>query len=167
MLLGDTRSIFERRALDAETNPNWNEMSSKQLAEALGVMEGRPWPDWKGRPISSNAVAPTLKPFGIVPGRVGDRKKDSGYALVQFEEAFTRYLPPFTTSATSAALKTNGNSQEQSSANGPGAELADRHIGNGINGAEVAEVAEVESPPPESARDIGPDGDAPPWEIIL
>ena len=47
-----------------------------------------------GGPISSNAVARLLNPFGIEPGYVGDRKKDRGYEVKQFEEAFTRYLPP-------------------------------------------------------------------------
>jgi putative DNA primase/helicase len=164
MLLGDIKAIFEQRALDAETNPHWNEILSKQLVEALAAMEGRPWPEWKGKPISSTAVARLLKAFGIKPGCVGDRKKDSGYEVKQFEEAFTRYLSPSATSATPAALKTNGNSEKQSSANDPGAELSNRRKGNGINGAGVAEV---ESPPPERETGIGPDGDTPPWEIIL
>jgi hypothetical protein len=112
-------------------------------------MEGRPWPEWKGKPISSNAVARLLKAFGIKPGCVGDRKKDSGYEVKQFEEAFTRYLSPSATSATPAALKTNGNSEKQSSANDLGAELSNRRKGNEINGAGDAEV---ESPSGARAR---------------
>ena len=120
MLLGDIKTIFEQRALDAETNPNWNEISSKQLADALAMMEGRPWPEWRGgKPISSHAVARLLKPFGIEHGYVGDRKKDRGYAVKMFEEAFARYITPSATAATAAALKTNENSEKQSAANDP------------------------------------------------
>ena len=89
MLLGDIKTIFEQRPLDAETNPNWNEISSKQLVEALAAMEGRPWPEWRGgKPISSHAVARLLKAFGIEHGYIGDRKKDRGYEAKMFEEAF-------------------------------------------------------------------------------
>ena len=113
MLLGDIKAIFEQRALDAETNPHWNEILSKQLVEALAAMEGRPWPEWAGM----EGQADQLERRGAAaegvrhkPGCVGDRKKDSGYEVKQFEEAFTRYLSHATTSATPAALKTNGNS---------------------------------------------------------
>ena len=95
MLLGDIKTIFEQRALDAETNPNWNEMSSKQLAEALAVMEGRPWPEWRGgKPISSHAVARLLKAFGIEHGYVGDRKKDRGYEVKSSKKRSRAISPP-------------------------------------------------------------------------
>ena len=238
------------------------DLPGRKYAEdvALAVMEGRPWPEWRGgKPISSHAVARLLKAisvrdgalgvsvpdglndraadnwepllavadraggdwperarkaavalsgngvvkddsagvmllgasascfddisfqfglvsasarcskivlisFGIEHGYVGDRKKDRGYEMKMFEEAFARYITPSATAATAAALKTNGNSEKQSVANDPGAALSNRRKGNGINGAAVAAI---KSPPPESARDIGPDGAVPPWEIIL
>ena len=165
MLLGDIKTIFEQRALDAETDPNWNEISSKQLADALAMMEGRPWPEWRGgKPISSHAVARLLKPFGIEPGYVGSRKKDRGYAVNMFEEAFARYITPSATAATAATLKIKENPEKQSAANNPGAALSNRGKDNEIN---AAAVAAVESPPPESARDGGFDVDVPAWEIVL
>ncbi len=149
MLLGDIKTIFEQRALDAETNPNWNEISSKQLAEAFAVMEGRPWPEWRGgKPISSHTVARLLKPFGIEPGHVGARKKDRGYAVNMFEEAFARYITPSATAATAATLKTKENSEKQSAANDPGAALSNHGKDNEINAAAVAAL----DSPLQSAR---------------
>jgi hypothetical protein len=145
MLLGDIKTIFEQRALDAKANPNWNEISSKQLADALAMMEGRPWPEWRGgKPISSHAVARLLKPFGIEHGYVGSRKKDRGYEVNMFDEAFARCITPSATAATAAALKTNGNSVKRSAANDRGAALSNHEKGNEINGAAVAAD---ESPP--------------------
>jgi Protein of unknown function (DUF3631) len=165
LLLGDIKTIFEQRALDAEASSNWNEISSKQLADALAMMEGRPWPEWRGgKPVSSHAVARLLKPFGIEPGYVGSRKKDRGYEVNMFDEAFCRYITPSATAATAAALKIKENPLEQSAANSPGAALSNHEKENNINDAAVAAL---ESPPSESARDIGFDVDAPAWEILL
>src|SRR5512144_1914055 len=52
-LLGDIKAIFERRALNVS---DWRRIPSKELADALAAMEGRPWPEWKGKPITANAV---------------------------------------------------------------------------------------------------------------
>jgi Protein of unknown function (DUF3631) len=62
----------------------------------LIAIEGRPWAEWKhGKPITANGIARLLAPFpGIKPGTirtsVGTPK---GYQLVQFDDAFARYLP--------------------------------------------------------------------------
>jgi hypothetical protein len=157
--------MFAQRAGDAARDTHWHELSSKQLAEALAEMGGRPWPEWRGgKPISAHAVARLLKPFGIEPGYVGDRKKDRGYTLNMFEEAFARYLTPAATAATAAALKTNGNLRKESVAHDPGASLSNREKGNEIDGAAVAAV---ENPAPERESDTNRDSGAAPWEIVL
>jgi hypothetical protein len=72
-------------------------------------MEGRPWPEWKGKPITKNAPARLLKPFFIRPKdlRFGPQNA-SGYELSAFEDAFARYLsaePPRTTPTSPTELK--------------------------------------------------------------
>ena len=86
-LLADIRTTFEEKALDR--------LASVEICEALTVMEGRPWPDWKaGKPLTPNQLARLLKPFGIVSDsvRVGG-KTPKGYYRHQFIEAWDRYLP--------------------------------------------------------------------------
>jgi hypothetical protein len=73
------------------------EITSKDLADMLGAMEGRPWAEFgrTGKAITANRLARLLKPFGIVPGLIGpenDRKR--GYQLSRFLEVFGRHLSP-------------------------------------------------------------------------
>jgi putative DNA primase/helicase len=87
LLLSDIRAIFTERRLDR--------LPSAELVEALVVIEGRQWAEWKaGKPITANGLARLLAPFGIKPGTIrtaGGTPK--GYQLTQFEDAFARYLP--------------------------------------------------------------------------
>jgi hypothetical protein len=59
-------------------------------------MDEREWAEWRNRgPISAQQVAGILRPFGIPPakwkrGGVTCR----GYFRADFEDAFSRYLPP-------------------------------------------------------------------------
>jgi putative DNA primase/helicase len=95
MVLADIKTIFALRgAID---------MRSKDLAEALAAMEGRPWAEYgkQSKPITANALARLLKQFKmadgrqIVPGDIWiEGKSASGYSLAQFEDAFRRYLEP-------------------------------------------------------------------------
>jgi putative DNA primase/helicase len=88
-LLGDTRVIFAERGVDR--------LPSVELVEALVAIEGRPWAEWKaGKPITANGLARLLAPFGITPDtiRTGDRTP-KGYQRAHFEDAFSRYLPPW------------------------------------------------------------------------
>jgi Protein of unknown function (DUF3631) len=85
-LLADIRTIFAERGIDR--------LPSGALVDALVAIEGRPWAEWKaGKPLSQNGLARLLKPLKIAPDnvRVGD-KVPKGYYLVQFEDAFRRYL---------------------------------------------------------------------------
>jgi putative DNA primase/helicase len=84
-LLGDIKAIFAEKRVDR--------ISSGDLVEALSAIEGRPWGEWKGKPITKNGLARLLNPFLITPDSVrfgeGTMK---GYLLSQFEDVFSRYL---------------------------------------------------------------------------
>lgn len=86
-LLSDIFSVFEEEMVD--------ELPSDALALKLAAMEGRPWPEWgrAKKPITANAVARLLKPFGVSPGRLSSGQK-RGYRRAGFEEAWDRYRPP-------------------------------------------------------------------------
>lgn len=114
ILLGDIRAIFARRALNG-SGELWTRISSKDLAEAFAAMEGRPWPDWKNKPITANALARQLKPYSVRPKdiRFGSHSA-SGHELSAFADAFERYLPSepsFATPTSQTGLKTRGNSK--------------------------------------------------------
>jgi Protein of unknown function (DUF3631) len=90
VLLGDIRAIFT-----AERNTD--RLRSADLCEALQKLEGQPWAEYgkSRKPISQNQLARLLKPLGIVPEVFRDEAKTPrGYMLVQFSDAFDRYLPP-------------------------------------------------------------------------
>jgi putative DNA primase/helicase len=69
---------------------------SSVLAEKLGQMEGRPWPEYRGkRPITTHAIARLLKDFSVEP--VDMRAPDSGrpvkgYWADALQGVFERYL---------------------------------------------------------------------------
>jgi hypothetical protein len=87
MLLSDIRDILA----DKEASRIW----SSDLAASLVALEGRPWGERNGGgPITPNAIALLLAPYGIKPA--GIRKKSivlKGYRAKQFKNAFARYLP--------------------------------------------------------------------------
>lgn len=87
-LLADIRTVFA--AEDADKLP------SKELANALVEMEGHPWAEWKGKPLSQNTLARLLAPFDIVPStiRIGEKNTPKGYKREQFADDWARYLPP-------------------------------------------------------------------------
>jgi hypothetical protein len=86
-LLQDIRAIFEEKQAD--------EITSGQLCEALGKIETSPWGEWsQGKPITPTRLARMLKPFEIVPDRIGGKGFQArGYTFRQFEDAFWLYLP--------------------------------------------------------------------------
>jgi hypothetical protein len=72
-----------------------SEMASAELCAALVQMENSPWPEYKGKPLTPAWLAALLRPFGIVPDRVGGKdSRARGYTLHQLEDAFSRYLQP-------------------------------------------------------------------------
>jgi hypothetical protein len=166
-LLGDIKAIFERRALNVS---DWRRIPSRELAESLAAMEGRPWPEWKGRPITANAVARLLRPFKIAPKQLRCGSQNvSGYELSAFTDAFERYLspaPPSTTPTSHTLLKTQLNSECQTPTAESNVGVSDDEKAS--DNRDVGGVGLV-SPPEASGKDRDEDdndGDAP-WELTL
>jgi uncharacterized protein DUF3631 len=85
LLLGDIRNVLGERP----------SIPSKELADALGAMEGRPWPEFgrSRKAITTHTLARLLKPLMIFPGDVRDGPDNfKGYKAADFAEAFERYL---------------------------------------------------------------------------
>ncbi len=63
-LLSDIRDLF--------TDWKTKRLRSQDIAEALGKMDDRPWFQFgkMGKPITQNAVARMLKPFGVRPKQI-------------------------------------------------------------------------------------------------
>jgi hypothetical protein len=75
--------------------PHSDRITSNELATALGLLESRPWAEWRnGKPITAAALARLLSPFGIAPTtiRVG-AETFKGYVYSAFNDAFASYLP--------------------------------------------------------------------------
>jgi hypothetical protein len=89
LLLTDIRMIFDDRDV--------NRISSAELVAELFMIEGHPWAEWKnGKPITQNGLARLLGKFGILSGtiRLDEGQTAKGYKREDFEDAFSRYLPP-------------------------------------------------------------------------
>lgn len=88
-LLADARAVFAERGADR--------LASKDLAEALGEMEDRPWAEWgrAQKPITAPQVARQLGRFGIIPRNLREGGAVAkGYLRADFAEAWDRYLAP-------------------------------------------------------------------------
>ncbi|MDE2149289.1 MAG: DUF3631 domain-containing protein [Gammaproteobacteria bacterium] len=112
MLLEDVRQIIGER----------DRLTSADLAEALGQLEERPWPEWgrTGRPITPRQIARLLEPFGLRPvqAKVGGRNLRT-YVRSDFADAWARYLPlpdPLSPSATPLPANTGAGFSQFASA---------------------------------------------------
>ena len=87
LLLSDIRNIFKQQGKDR--------LPTDLLLSKLNAMQERPWPEWRGRPLTARGLARLLEPFGVKPKaiRVGDATP-RGYLASDFEEVFARYLTP-------------------------------------------------------------------------
>lgn len=86
-LLADIRTVFDERKTDS--------VPSKELAECLCEIEGRPWAEWNhGKPMSANNLARQLKKHHIhsLKIRFGSGPVQ-GYRRGDFEDAWLRYCP--------------------------------------------------------------------------
>ena len=85
-LLQDVRAIFDEKQVD--------EIPSGELCAALAKIEISPWAEWShGKPITPAKLARLLKPFEVLPDRIGGKDSQArGYTLHQFEDAFRRYV---------------------------------------------------------------------------
>jgi hypothetical protein len=88
-LLADIRAVFTERGVER--------ISSAELVEGLGAIEGAPWAEWaRGRPLSTHRLARLLSRFGISPQtvRLGGSEVARGYSMADFADSWQRYLPP-------------------------------------------------------------------------
>jgi uncharacterized protein DUF3631 len=88
LLLADIRDAFAKTG--------GAEISSADLVNGLIAIEGRPWGAMsrryrRAKPLTQVKLAHMLKPLAIVSGQLDVVR---GYKFWQFEEAFSRYLPP-------------------------------------------------------------------------
>jgi hypothetical protein len=87
-LLADIQAIFRGRKVAR--------IFTKELLTDLHARDERPWREWRrGNPLTEVQLARLLRRFGIRPAtqRMGSETA-KGYALEDFTDAFTRYLPP-------------------------------------------------------------------------
>jgi hypothetical protein len=87
-LLADIKAVFDERKSDR--------IPSADLVEALAKIETSPWGDWHGKPLTPAKLAKLLQPKGIAPiaMRVSPTSTPRGYQREDFEDAWSRYLPP-------------------------------------------------------------------------
>jgi hypothetical protein len=86
-LLADVKAVFAEGDRDR--------IASRELAEALGQMEDRPWAEWgRGqKPITPPQVARELGRFGLCPRTIRDGEaRYKGYLAADFSDAWARYL---------------------------------------------------------------------------
>lgn len=84
LLLRDLKGLFEEVG---------DKAFSDMLVERLNRIEGRPWPDWRGKALTANALARLLRPFAISPSSIRiNERSGSGYRVEQFKDAFDRWL---------------------------------------------------------------------------
>jgi hypothetical protein len=133
LLLGDIRDAFAKEGEAPVANMFAEkvdvEIASADLVKALVAIEGRPWAEMgkSGKPLTQAKLARMLKPLGISPGNIGEEKaRVRGYKLTQFEEAFSRYLPPEGDSkCTGAQNAANTGTSDISKPHSPGNGCAD------------------------------------------
>lgn len=85
-LLTDARKIFTEREVDR--------MFTTDLVTALCELDESPWGDLRGKEIDARGVARRLRPYGIRPKQIRDGESRKGYAIEDFHDAWSRYLPP-------------------------------------------------------------------------
>lgn len=89
LLLKDISSLFSSLGKDR--------LPTEVILDHLTDMEGRPWPEYRNdKPLTKSQMAKLLKPYGIKSKsmRFDDDTNRKGYVLVEFNDAFERYLPP-------------------------------------------------------------------------
>jgi hypothetical protein len=133
-LLSDVRDVFG----------DDDRMTSADLLNGLHGIEEAPWGDWYGKPLAFRSLAKMLRPYGIKPDsiRIDEDKTPKGYMRAQFEDAWTRYLPPpKADSATAQHSHSNGQNNGIPSATG-NVMLRNENGRNPACDAVVADVAD-------------------------
>ena len=86
-LLADLRTVFG----------NAEEMSSKDILQALAALDEAPWGDINGKPLDARGLANHLRPYGVKSITVrppGETKTSRGYKRAALLNSWRRYLPP-------------------------------------------------------------------------
>jgi len=98
MLISDIRRIFDGDPESGSHAVPLDRIASAELVDCLVKQEGRPWAEWRGKPITQNALARLLKTFKIYPGtiRPAGRPLCKGYLRSDFETVFEQYGDPAT-----------------------------------------------------------------------
>ena len=96
-LLIDINDVFSQNA---------DPVSSADLIESLNAKDESPWGGFNGSGLTTRKLASLLKPYGIRPRNIRtDERVFKGYSSMDFEDAWSRYLPiSGDLSATSATL---------------------------------------------------------------
>jgi len=88
-LLADLREVFEQEGGE--------KVFTRTILDRLRDREERPWGEWgrARKPITARGISQLLKPYGIRSRdvRIGD-DHNKGYSRSDFEDAWSRYLPP-------------------------------------------------------------------------
>lgn len=82
-LLRDLRTVFEERQT--------NRLSSSEIVDALSEMEDRPWPEYRGKPITKKQPS-VLRRYDVTPDQIKiSGEKHRGYKLSELDPLFKRY----------------------------------------------------------------------------
>jgi hypothetical protein len=139
-LLADLRTIFSDR----------EQMTTKEVLQALNNLDESPWGDLKGKPLDERSLPRRLKQYGIKSKNLnlGGYDRPKGYHRDDLYDAWNRYLPSppsSETTATSATGATEPGSWAEKVADvaDSSEKVADALLKNGNGMSEVAEVADV------------------------
>jgi len=86
LLLSDLRDLFRLKGTDR--------LTSKEIVDALTVMEDRPWPEYgrNAKPITTRKIATLLRRFEITPRTIRtETTRAKGYMREDFADAWERY----------------------------------------------------------------------------
>jgi hypothetical protein len=95
-LLSDIREIFGAK----------DHLTTAELLASLHGLEGAPWSEWYGSPLTGRGLAKLLGPYRVLPvlRRVrGERSR--GYFAADFTDAWARYVPSPAHSVTSVTSR--------------------------------------------------------------
>jgi hypothetical protein len=100
-LLADLRDIFGER----------DSITTKTILAELCQIEGAPWSDVRGKPLSDNQLARRLRQYGVKPRTIRtDHGTPRAYLRYDLVDVWRRYLPPFLVNA--ETLETPATSQQ-------------------------------------------------------
>jgi putative DNA primase/helicase len=86
LLLADLQDIFAGSTKEG--------ISSAEVIDALNELDHRPWPEWKGKPITPLGVSKLLRRFGVGPQKYREGSRVfRGYLRSDLEPVFRRYQP--------------------------------------------------------------------------